>query len=196
MGIETIGRGVRALLGFLDMTSQGIGPDKLAGDVSLSVDGLAFIGESSCRVSEMIGATAGGGGDDAIVMSVPAGRIWIVREIGGYIEFSAADVAAGVNGTKVNLSITGFAQPEFRDEPVTNPFPRMFFFDNGAADSRQTTSVTAGATLPARLGVNHSFDAPLICRAGTQFVLETSMNSATNQPADLRLWLLLHDVPA
>jgi len=190
MGIETIGRGSRSLLAFLDITSQGIGPDKLQPNVQTVVDALTFIGETTTRVVQTQVTMNAGIADDTISMAVPAGHIWVVREAGAFAQFSAADVAAAVESLRINLLVTGFS-----NTTGGNGVAPVLAYGMENVVARTATAISVGATNNVKLPISHLFTPPLICGDGIVFTAVTGTKVASTTAGELFVWALINDIP-
>lgn len=182
MGIETIGRASRAMLAFLDVTSQGIGPDHIASTVQPTIDVLAFLGQDSLRVASNTAATGIGVVADVRVTTVPAGRLWVVRHIGTTLIFTNPPEAA-----HQSMSILGI------DGAISLPPSPAGATINFASTVRYATTAAVISNTPVSL--SQIFEQPITLLPGDSISGSYDQGVITGI-GSLSVWALVNDLLA
>lgn len=183
MGQETIGRASSALLALLDITSQGIGPDKLAREVELGLPGLSFLGESTYKTHENTATWLVTETTATVSTTVPQGLIWLLRGLNVTLALDPTG-AAGFTGC-IRAQIEDWSPATGSSSGIGGGPPMDIY---GA----QNPVVYSGASGSLILtGFSYQFDFPLVLRPGqvVRGFLSGGKSSNNGGGIILTLWL-------
>jgi hypothetical protein len=178
MALEKIGRFSRSLLGLLDMTSQGNGPELLNLEVRPMIDLVPFVGANVCKVLSKIWTVPVGTEVQSQTHTLAAP--FMVLGVSGSLDlFDTGDYG------RVRIAMNGFpAHPE-SDAPTGTKLYRL------ALSDAVTMIATAGGM---HVIAQQWFSQPFLLLPGMGFTIGGYNMNITATPSNLTLQVVGYDL--